>query len=230
VDAHSKFAEEAQNRWDGGGRMPCRFLWKPAVNGKAGLQTVWLVKRALDDMQPMSKTLIARFIKEFTNYSLKVTNQLMLAMACNPLTATIVLSELEVLVKALKQKNDPICNPFLLDFRSKAKEVLIKQIRDTCSELIPKNNGEVADPPPVADEDDPLADFREAVQVENNANTNSSGDEADPVEAEVNRFFNQDPGHQLAQSTQKQGMQEGHFVSHWHHQEELAKEHTIDSQ
>ena len=114
----------------------------------------------------MFRTLISQFIKEFTNYSLNVTNQLMLAMACNPLTATIALTEFEFFVTALKQKDDPICNPFLLDFRSKAKEALIKQICDTCSELIPTSNGDAADIAKAAsDEDDPLAGFRDEVQV-----------------------------------------------------------------
>lgn len=116
VDELSDFAEQAQHRWDGSGKMATRHLWDAPTNDKKGLDTVWLVKRKVDDLDPVAKKLISWFIKEFTNYCLKMTKQKMLAMACNPLSATIVMLELELLVTALNRNGGEIWEPFLLDF------------------------------------------------------------------------------------------------------------------
>ena len=188
VDDLSDFAKEAQNKWDGGGRMAPRHLWNAPDNDKEGLSTVWLVKRKVVDMYPVAQQLISRFINEFTRYCLKMTKQKMLAMACNPLSATIVMLELDLFVKALRTSGGEICKPFLKDFRQEAKDALREQIYDTCSELIPQDGAEETPIVVVDDEDDPLGALR---AEQHNKRTDSGDEDENKVDAEIKRFFNQ---------------------------------------
>jgi hypothetical protein len=95
-----------------------------------------------DSVNPHARSLLNRLIKEMVNYGVTPTNDRLLAMACNPLMATLGMEELDFL-HCFILKNQPykeLIATVLLDHHKTAMEVLVQQIESDCALIIPNNN------------------------------------------------------------------------------------------
>lgn len=88
-------------------------------------------KRKKSELTPVVRELIARIGREFIGYCAKARKTQLRCMACNPLTATLVIEELDVYVYILK-KHDmckiEIHKPFVRKYRDDCQETLLVQV------------------------------------------------------------------------------------------------------
>lgn len=92
------------------------------------------MKKKKTELQEVPRRLIEQSSREFTKYSVRVINSQLISMACNPVTATIGLPYLNILVLVLETKRlEEIHKPFQVDYKLKANAALVEKMKDICS-------------------------------------------------------------------------------------------------
>lgn len=124
--------------WNGNASFPTRDdSGKPIKPAPKGFTEVSMLKMTKDQLSDMPLKLIGRIADEFTRYSAIVTNDQLVAMACNPLTATLGMTELELCVALMADTEGELFQPIKQDYRALSKAALVKAIKDICSEILP---------------------------------------------------------------------------------------------
>jgi hAT family C-terminal dimerisation region len=152
------------------------------------------------NLDPIAKKLLDRLIKEMTNYGVKATHDRLLAMACNPFTATHGMEELDLLFACLSRLETykELIQSVTVDHKNLAMSILVNEIKQTCALIIPSGGNNKCDDTGVARDDDDSEEeevdmveemrrerARESEMVETNNNA------LDPVQSQVHSFFNQ---------------------------------------
>jgi hypothetical protein len=149
ADVEVEHNRDVLTRWHAGAKWAPRDLaGKPLINQQAGMTVVSFRKRKKDELTAMTQKLINRTGEEFTRYSAKVNQTQLLSMACNPLSATLGMVELDIyggiLESATSSKltsEDHI--PFQLNYREMAQNELVAQMKDICCNILPKHGEEI---------------------------------------------------------------------------------------
>jgi hypothetical protein len=171
-------------RWHGGAKFgPRKKTGDPLVTPIPSMTTITYQRMRKDQLLDISLKLIDRIASEMISYSANVSESMLVSMACNPLTATLGMSELAMLVRVLKKNStNEDHKKCALDYRTKSKAALVKMIKDKCSEMETIKDVVVGtDPDAVNDNQDMFDEMRDDASSE-------TGD-VDVVTAEVDRFF-----------------------------------------
>ena len=183
------------HQWHAGAKYPHRtFEGTPVDPAEAALDVVSMVKKAKSSMNYISRNLISRIEKEFHTYGAIPKEEQLIAMACNPLTATLGMVMLGTLSGLLKQHK---CTLPEMDHEEAAKAALIKHLRSTFSQAalasppvagVPENVERILDDD---DDDDDGLSFANALRQEFNKRVLEKGQTqgTDPVIEEVTAFF-----------------------------------------
>jgi hypothetical protein len=197
---------EEVSRWDGSYQFPPRRhdgvpIKDIASDGKKKKKKfIPLNPVARGKLNPHAKRLLDRLCKEMINYGVTPTNDRMLAMACNPLTATLGMEELDFLHSFILQ-NQPykeLIATVLLDHQKTAMDVLVQQIELDCDLIIPNNddnrgeqNSEVRNDDDAEEEEiDEMEELRRNRAKEKSVITTEENDWS-PAYRQVHSFFNQ---------------------------------------
>ena len=153
-----------------------------------------MTKVKTNDLLAATQLLIFRIISEFPSYGATPIDDRLLAMACNPFTATVLMNDLAM--------QSELCNDYAEEkfqdigkgIKEKAMELLVKEIRTICSEIIPSSDsaGNSASNSGGADDDEDEMDLVTARRRKRFKQSNDAASTTDdPVVAEVERFFSQ---------------------------------------
>jgi hypothetical protein len=158
---------------------------------------VQLVKVAKTDLTDNAQKLIGRLLTELKLYLMQISKQQLLAIATNPLTATLGIDQLMDMTLLLA--DNKVTNN--IDYRKKAQETLVVEIYESCSELLKKkhpnnaaenNNNNETSAPGHLTKKNRLRQLREQKEQERLGTeaTSSGTDLIDiTVREEVNTFF-----------------------------------------
>ena len=188
-----KANKKEETKWNGNAKWPRRnYMGEPeAVDGDELPSTnslIGMVKRKKSDLSPVSQTLIARLCKELKTYGAVPSADRLLAMACNPFTATVLMTELETLCDILTEESkDDDTKKYAVDHKQLAMDALEEAIRDICSELIGESSSQPADITGLSG-GGIKAKRRQKILAAQSA---SNAMEADPVKRQVKAFFEQ---------------------------------------
>ena len=80
--------------WNGNAKFPHRLLFDEPEPGKGNFNTVQLAKVAKTDLTDNAQKLIGRLLTELKLYLMQISKQQLLAIATNPLTATLGIDQL----------------------------------------------------------------------------------------------------------------------------------------
>lgn len=182
---------DAIGRWHGGAKFPARnYKGIPIRQDAPSLTTVSLIKIKKSELKPVPQKLIGRIEKEFYTYGAKPNKNQLIAMACNPLTATIGILELQVQSGVLKKLsvNDQT-KAFAVDFKQLAMDALVEQLKQTCSEMRGKTADSASDAATaVQGNKSPTDDCYDDILNELTNADEATGTQ-DPYLAEVEAFF-----------------------------------------
>ncbi|CAB9529660.1 unknown protein (Partial), partial [Seminavis robusta] len=154
-----------------------------------------------EEFHDLFKKLIGRLTAEYVRYGANMKDDFnqsrLLALGCNPFTSTYLLNELVFLgtMVADPTVGDPKYKPLTSDLKKLVKDILMKEVREICSELL-------KDPEMVAratfveyhDDDPTVSDF-EKLRRKKQRNEEQVPVQAalgDRVEREVEAWFSQD--------------------------------------
>ena len=118
-------------RWNGNAKFPKRKVdCRPEhAFDIPDFNEIRYVKRKKKDLNNVSLTLISRLVNEFNHY-LACTDDQLLAMAVNPLTVQLGFDEIAMLVRVLGNAKDVDVSKFRHDWKQKAQDLLIQEIKD----------------------------------------------------------------------------------------------------
>jgi hAT family C-terminal dimerisation region len=194
---------EEYSRWDGSYNFPPRtYKGVPIADGAHGKTRkkkyipMNPVKR--DHLHPTAKKLLDRLITEMTNYGVVAKRDRLLAMACNPFMATHGMEELDLLMAFVNDHETykELISSVTIEHQKTAMEILVQEIKSTCSLIIPNNDDNGGGGSGVVGNDDD-AEAEEVDEMEElrrrraNERVESNYDNLDPVESQVHAFFNQ---------------------------------------
>ena len=185
-----------QNKqWHAGASYPVRD-WRgtpvllPMPEGN--ITTMTMAKVPRENLMEVPKKLLERIEIEFREYAATPKDDQLLAMACNPLAMTVLFNELKLFSSLLEVRGHQDTHKFALGwaFKDKAKELLLKHLREICDQHpmvkaaasgIPV--GETTQAVLAGDDDDPLSSLR--MQQQHQVTVSST----DPIKKEVDDFF-----------------------------------------
>jgi hAT family C-terminal dimerisation region len=220
-------------RWDGSYTFPPRsykgipienITERKKLQKKKYIQMVPVLR---DDLLPIAQKLLDRLIREMTNYGVKPTDDRLLAIACNPLMATLGMEEFDLLNTFINTNEEykELIVQMRVDYRQKSMQLLAEEIRSACSDIIPVQGGdgvEGGNGDTEAEREEEIDEmellrlrlFRES-EKEVTSNTN---EDVDPVQREINAFFKQqfDPRSAMPVDIQGSvGATKLDWVKHW---------------
>jgi hAT family C-terminal dimerisation region len=154
-----------------------------------------------EHLHPIAKKLIDRLITEMTKYGVKATDDRLLAMACNPLMATLGMAELDLMF-AFMIKNasgyEGLITEMKIEHKEKAMEFLVNEIKSICSLIVPNDNNNGGEdgvvPADGGGAEDEEVDEYEAMRMTlamESERVETSSEILDPVKSQVSAFFNQ---------------------------------------
>lgn len=193
VDEESNNDDKEQ--WNGNAKWPDRTqIGKPINPMKPfGLTEVSFVKVNKDNLSSVASTLIDRIALEMTKYGVNVTNDQLIAMATNPLSATVGMDHLEACVHVLGTEKEAAYKPFQrLNYRKKCKEALLTFMLEVCavnvcgSTSAPAAAKEASSSDTDDDEDDPLYQGRKKLDT---TATGRDKTAKQILSSEIDRFF-----------------------------------------
>jgi hAT family C-terminal dimerisation region len=198
ADVDPTHNEEEAGQWGADAQFPPRNykgepLERKLIDGslfQGGDQYISMVKHTRAQLTNDSRMLISRLISELSKYGANPTKDRLLALACNPFTATIGMLLIHASKSVLKNKGDEAAKRLALDHKRLAMDALEAQIRSICSELIANNQdnrGDASEAVEEQEEQDPVAAAMLASMQETMTEV-----ELDPVKQQVERFFKQD--------------------------------------
>ena len=187
---------DAEHRWHASAKFPKRsYKGVPIGELTPSLETITYRRKKRDQLEWMADRLLQRLIKEFVQYCAQPDTNQLLAMGCNPLTATLGFSELEAQATFLeKMAIDNDVKEFASDFRQLSSQALEKELRVIFSEALPQQttagNTNVSAPSSENDEDeDMLAGIRKEQQEKRHESSKYGAN--DPLMVEIGQFFDQ---------------------------------------
>jgi hAT family C-terminal dimerisation region len=220
-------------RWDGSYTFPPRsYKGIPIENITEQKKLkkkkyIQLVPVARDKLLPIAQTLLERLIKEMTNYGVKPTDDRLLAIACNPLMATLGMEEFDLLNTFINTNEEfkELVVEMRVDYRQKSMNLLAEEIKSVCSEIIPvegRDGDEGGDRDTGAEREEEIDEMEQLRmrlfrENERDVTENTNGD-VDPVQSQVNAFFKQqfDPRSAMPVDIQGSvGATKLDWVKHW---------------
>ena len=184
-------------QWDGNAKFPQRdYMGDPVASGDGPIvrgndRVIQMVRHPIMNLHEHSVHLVRRIRRELGHYVGKPTRDRLLAMACNPFSATLLMVELasQQVNLRLTAGTDDVKSFVEADFRSMAMDALEEEIRKFCSEIIPDH---AVDEEAAADDaGDMISRIRRQMLQKGNPNVSTVEADADPVKATVRKFFNQ---------------------------------------
>jgi hypothetical protein len=197
ADVCKQSNSDRKNWWHAGATFPARTYFGHPDKEKEMPNTqvcpmVQINPKKRAEMTLVARMLIARIEKEFRNYTAMANNNQLIAMACNPLTANVGMRELTVQSYKIQSysilENDS--QPFAYNYTEASKTAVIKEIKKVCSEML------VAKAVPVFADDQTTstASINDIDQlyafVDTREKKRAKVVSQNPVEEEVNKFFN----------------------------------------
>jgi hAT family C-terminal dimerisation region len=193
-------------RWHAGAQFPQRnysgmpLSWKDGTKWDAnqkreGLEKVWMVPKRRDQLHELTQKLIVRIEKEFRNYTAKPTKNQLMAMACNPLTATIGMQELSVQSELLKTKAvDPDSAQFCQEFVELCSVELLNEVNLVCDKMKYNSDAHMdeEDSTATADDETQLVQNLYKVMEQRQKKKKSRVENGTPIDTEVQNFFESD--------------------------------------
>jgi hypothetical protein len=189
--------------WHAGAKFPNRdyrghpLEWSEDQPRDSGLEKVYMVRKDRDELKEIPRKLIERITSEFLKYTADPTKNQLLAMACNPLTATIGMRELIARNFQIKQNAiNPEIRQLARNYKQSVQAALLHEIKKVCSEMISKGNTPNDEETPITEVTEPrAADSKTQMsnwykQVEAMEARNQSRETRNtPVEVEIQNFF-----------------------------------------
>ena len=152
---------------------------------------IQLVSVQSDGLHAVPSQLVERLCRELKSYGGEPTRDQLLAMACNPFTATTGMSELNIQGMVLQHDDsvDEETKALCKDFKQLAMEELEKEVKKICKRIIPTT-------PTTSDAEDdsglPLMEqLRRKVEREEAAKQARADNARDVIQREIERFFSQ---------------------------------------
>jgi hAT family C-terminal dimerisation region len=183
-------------------------------------------------MDPVATKLQVRLRDNLVLYGTKPTKDRLLAMACNPFTATVGMEELALLSDVLKEKAPtPEIKTMARDFKINAMKVLEVAIRDICSEIIPATTPP-ATATPVATVGAPAADpvaMMRRKRAQAKSSTLVAADETDPTKQQIRQFFETPFNIRQELLLQKRKLAPGVLTEIGHTQEQWVQRYDVIS-
>ena len=184
---------DINTKWSGNAKYPKQtYTGEPIAKVK---NQVLLTRVPTTSLGSIGKTLIERLVGELLFYGAIPTDDMMLAMGCNPFMVTVGMKELmDVLNPCLVTYGayQPLLDktPYNSDFRQQSMDrLMIEEIREVCSEILPTDTSQ------------PIAAGRgveglsrlELMRMQTRTATGTEGREevTDPVKKQVMAFFSQ---------------------------------------
>jgi hypothetical protein len=184
--------------WHGGARFPERSEWgMPLASEKdpakyVGKNVVHFTKVTTNELEEVPKRLIERIQREFKKYGGIPTEDQLLAMACNPLSATTGFQLLQMR-QATLEESEMDCDTHLMeDFRTKAKNLLEAAINEKCYNMIYGGSDEtnVATlPVPINLCDDQEHPMRRQLRLLSQKSSTVKQNRGKQVKEEIEKFF-----------------------------------------
>ena len=206
---------EKQTQWDGNATWPQRnYFGEPRQLGEEATEltgnraSISLIKVDKDQLEPVPKKLVDRTFHELRYYIGSPTPDRLLALACNPFTASVAVTVLEYLSEDLQEAalaaDDQDTSDYAFDFTQLAKQALEEQIRETCSALLPAMQGQAtAEEAPAAPATVDLEVQRMLQRRRPRSQQRTPTVAVDPVKKEIDEFFSFDFNPRQAMANQK---------------------------
>ena len=196
------------SRWDASYNFPPRkYNGTPTTDGATGKKKnkpnkyIPMTHIMRENLHPTAKKLLERLASEMTAYGAKPTKDRLLAMACNPFTATHGMEELDLWFAYLENNDtytDLVGLVKLTDYQKTCMDTLEHQIKLDCELIIPNDNDRNRErSTAVTDNDDTdteemdeMEELRRKRAKEREHNEPSDQD-LDAVQRQVRSYFNQ---------------------------------------
>jgi hAT family C-terminal dimerisation region len=182
-----KLSNSASNHWwHGGAKFPLRdYGGKPIETKTPSMLVVKMKKHKKKHLTDMAAKLIERIEKEFRQYGGKPRPDQLLAIMCNPISATIGLSDLQFFSKQIEDNPDPAIRQMAGNFKDDAIKLAFNLIEELCSEkwkTTDTTNAKTEEP-----EDDmrPI----ERARLEHRSEKRDKGSKKDRIMAEIKEFL-----------------------------------------
>ena len=201
-----------ETQWDGNAKFPELGHNGDPISIPANAKTlagtvrqIQMVALDSNDLHSVPALLVTRLCKELRSYGGEPTRDQLLAMACNPFTATTGMKELQIQGMVLQQEVsvDEETKALAKDFKELAMGELEKEARKICQKMLPTT------PPPSDNEDAsdlPLVEqLRLKMEREEAAKQAQQDNAKDSIQREIEDFFSQifDPIVELPKQTRK---------------------------
>jgi hypothetical protein len=179
-----------ESRWTAAAKLPKRN-WRgvpddmTCLDEETGPTKMKMKMKPTSELGIISRKLITRVELEFRKYSCSPTGDQLLAIACNPLSIQLGLQELFLMKTLLERSSaDAIIKSFAIDFESKAKERLEKEIRKLFSKELEGSLQVEEEVTPTPMHNDIFLTTRK--EINSGRPSNKMGD---PVKNQINEFF-----------------------------------------
>ena len=189
--------ETETTKWTGNARFPDRDpRGKPLLSSQRGINEgafdlIAHVKVDSHELDDLTTKLIHRLADNLLTCGAKPDKIRLLAMACNPFTATTGMLELELLAEELKELTcEDKFKEAAQDFKKLAMEELEKEIRDVCSEIIPKEGTDSESDEGGSQQLSKAQKLR--MKMARGIKRSSSTNVTDPVKKQIHEFFDLD--------------------------------------
>ena len=216
VETRRKQTRDVENQWDGTAAWPrTDYGFTPLNFDKernevlGSMNTIGLVCLKKTQLNKnLAQKLIQRIIKEFLEYGAVATNNVLLALSCNPFAATILMSDLETAGYVCEVEGpDDETKTLLKDIKARTKKTLVDEIHKVWGkDLHPLVNASGATDTENAacdDNEDDDEDIYEKTRRKKLKTCHNPNRSSDPVEAEVDDFFSQSFNPLLVLSSQQ---------------------------
>jgi hAT family C-terminal dimerisation region len=162
---------------------------------KGSIVRVGMIKKKRESLDPIARKLIERVKKEFLSYGAVASKDHLLAFACNPFTASVLMEDFEDFDVLLKDQSmvDEEKN-LLNEIEQRTKDVLKKAIEELWGERLNNFSGQVdatGDTPSDDIEDQNSTDPFEKLRRKKRKKDESVNTEEDSVSKCIDDFFSQ---------------------------------------
>ena len=189
-----------ESHWNGNATFPELSYNGDPVGVGAGasilngtMQKIQMLATKTEDLHAVPTQLAVRLCKELKSYGGSPTRDQLLAMGCNPFTATLGMQELSIhgMVLQSDESVDDDTKTLAKDFKAMAMDELEKEVKKICEKIIPTT------PPPSDSEEEATTDLslmeklRLKMEREAAAKHAAQDNAKDTIRREVEQFFSQ---------------------------------------
>jgi hAT family C-terminal dimerisation region len=145
AETRKEVLTEPKDRWNGNAKWPTRDKdGRQLGDSKDPFTEITLTTVHSDSLLPVARDLIPRLAGELKRYGVKAgSRDRLLASACNPFTAAILFPEMDDLsgMMAAENRCEAIMEELELNYKNKAIETLVEEIKAVCHKIIPAEEG-----------------------------------------------------------------------------------------